>query len=257
MLVPCFLIPNVSSTFHDIYIIFIKDSLSDRMPVPIGDFISKHVYDGKLQSNPLHPVHNRHACQFFDIGEGKEVADGKSWKVSLKLRFDLFLVKSNADCSLQNLAEVDAVVQIAQLLTSKERSFRVITPYDPQRNAMEQALREHGLEWENKCFNVDSFQGEFHSIYSSDYIEYYVFLLGNEEDDIIISLVRSARVGFLNDLRRTNVMLSRCKRAMYICSSRAFLKKAASQTLVGKMAKAWDQEGWVEWDELVEGKFKY
>ena len=38
--------------------------------------------------------------------------------------------------------------------------------------------------------------------------------LGNERDYIIVSLVRTRGLGFLDDHRRTNVMLTRCKRGM-------------------------------------------
>jgi len=41
------------------------------------------------------------------------------------------------------------------------KRFRIITPYDAQRNLIEKELKAKGLEWEDKCFNVDSFQGLF------------------------------------------------------------------------------------------------
>ncbi|KZT29779.1 P-loop containing nucleoside triphosphate hydrolase protein [Neolentinus lepideus HHB14362 ss-1] len=49
-----------------------------RMPPTIGDFISQHVYEGKLQSNPEHPV-TGHRCFFIDISGGKEISEGTSW----------------------------------------------------------------------------------------------------------------------------------------------------------------------------------
>jgi hypothetical protein len=56
--------------------------LADRMPPQIGDFVSKAVYDGKLLSNPLHPVKNSvTACHFVDVAEGKEEFQGTSWMV--------------------------------------------------------------------------------------------------------------------------------------------------------------------------------
>ena len=39
------------------------------------------------------------------------------------------------------------------------KNFRVITPYDPQRGAIEAALKHADLKWEDTVFNVDSFQG--------------------------------------------------------------------------------------------------
>lgn len=75
---------------------------------------------------------------------------------------------------------------------------------------------------------------------------------GNEEDYIIISLVRTRELGFLTDLRRTNVMLTRCKKGMFICSKWDFVTGVAANTLVGQMAKHWGEECWKpawEWDE--------
>ena len=79
--------------------------------------------------------------------------------------------------------------------------------------------------------------------------------LGNEEDYIIISLVRTHELGFLTDLRRTNVMLTRCKKGMYICSRWDFVKGVAANTLVGQMAKNWGKNYWKaawDWDEPEE-----
>ena len=59
----------------------------------------------------------------------------------------------------QNLQEIDTVIQIAKRLQLANKSFRVITPYDPQRHLLEKGLQDAKLAWEDKCFNVDAFQG--------------------------------------------------------------------------------------------------
>ena len=73
---------------------------------------------------------------------------------------------------------------------------------------------------------------------------------GNEEDYIIVSLVRSRELGFLKNLRRTNVMLTRCKRGMFICSSRAFLSGQGSNSLVGKLLKHAGEDSWLDLENL-------
>ena len=60
---------------------------------------------------------------------------------------------------LQNLREVAVVIEIARQLTSAGKSFRIITPYDSQRSILEKGLKDAGLPWEDKCFNIDAFQG--------------------------------------------------------------------------------------------------
>ena len=110
-------------------------------------------------------------------------------------------------------------MQIARRYIQEWKEFKIITPYDAQRNAIETALKTANLAWENTVFNVDSFQG-------------------NEGDHIIISIVRTESPGFMSNQQRTNVMLSRCKKSMVICTNREFLmKRTVAKTLVGKLAE--------------------
>ena len=68
--------------------------------------------------------------------------------------------------------------------------------------------------------------------------------IGNEKDHVVISTVRTAGVGFLQDIRRTNVMLTRCKKSMWICANKSFLQTTGSYTLLGKLAWEWSSDGW-------------
>ncbi|KAI9461669.1 P-loop containing nucleoside triphosphate hydrolase protein, partial [Lactarius psammicola] len=177
---------------------FIGDDKQYRMPPQIGEFVSQRVYEGRLQSYSRHPIKSRTiACRFVDInGSEQRKANGTSYI---------------------NRQEVEAVTLIAGHLQEKGVPYRIITPYDAQRSALEQALEGKDLDWHDKCFNVDSFQG-------------------NEDHFIVISLVRTKELGFLSNLRRTNVMLTRCQRGMYIVSSKAFLQGKGAGSLVGNMA---------------------
>jgi len=109
---------------------------------------------------------------------------------------------------------------LVKTASEMDLEFRVITPYEGQRSMIEGLLKKSDLPYEDRVFNVDSFQG-------------------NEADIIIISLVRTNLTGFLANLRRINVMLTRCKVAMFICCKMEFLKDKARDTLVGKMATEW------------------
>ena len=73
---------------------------------------------------------------------------------------------------------------------------------------------------------------------------------GNEEDHIIISVVRTEKIGFLANRRRSNVMLSRCKQSMYICTNRGYLSNKAKSTLLGELAQQWGPKAWTKWREL-------
>ncbi|KAI9574017.1 P-loop containing nucleoside triphosphate hydrolase protein [Boletus coccyginus] len=118
--------------------------------------------------------------------------------------------RSFSNARHKNHEEAHVVVKLALLYESRGMSFRIITPYYAQRSHIENRLKQEELPWEGKVVNVDSFQG-------------------NEDDHIIVSVVRSEGSGFLKNQRRTNVMLTRCKQSMVIYSSRAFLFGKAVQ----------------------------
>jgi hypothetical protein len=81
-----------------------------------------------------------------------------------------------------------------------------------------------------------------------------IWYTGNEEDHIIISVVRTRELGFLRSLRRTNVMLTRCKRGMYVCANRTFLEGKGKDSLVGAMASEFGNRAWISVQDVVEGK---
>lgn len=150
---PSFLTLNVCSILFRFFALFML-AFTDRMPVLIGNFISKAVYNSQLQS--YHKITNS-ACFFVDVSDSAEKGNGTSWEVSKFTSILHVLILKNI---LQNIAERRAVCKIAASFQEEEEEFRIITPYDAQRTALESDLKEAGLDWHNKCFNVDSFQGK-------------------------------------------------------------------------------------------------
>ena len=51
----------------------------DRMPVPLGDFISRHVYGGRLKS--CHTIKDMESVAFVDVSKTGEERCGTSWRV--------------------------------------------------------------------------------------------------------------------------------------------------------------------------------
>lgn len=49
------------------------------MPVPIGNFLSREMYGGRLKS--VHNISDTDSCQLVDVPRGKETLAGNSWKV--------------------------------------------------------------------------------------------------------------------------------------------------------------------------------
>ncbi|KAJ6508011.1 AAA domain-containing protein [Mycena vitilis] len=159
-----------------------------------------------VYNNKLKTVHPHKSpcCRFLDVKKSKETVKGTSWI---------------------NDAEVRAAIREARKCDNKGRSYRIITPYDAQRGKIEDALKSEKIPWEDRVFCVDSFQG-------------------NEDDYIILSIVRTEKIGFLAEQRRVNVMLSRCKRELTICTSRAFVENTAKDTLVGLLAGSMGEGAW-------------
>ncbi|KIJ55988.1 hypothetical protein M422DRAFT_151005 [Sphaerobolus stellatus SS14] len=191
----------------------------DRMPSPIGHFISTHVYEGRLLSH--HKVHSKR-CLAFIHADGIEAKSGKSHR---------------------NAKEVQTVTHLVRNYY-RSFNFAIITPYDAQRAAIVAGLKGAHLPWEGRVFNVDSFQG-------------------NEADIVIVSVVRTNGPGFLKNLNRTNVLLTRCKMGMIIVTNRSFIYGGGKKTLLGKLAGYWEKresgEGklnWVDWRRVAEGKAK-
>ncbi|KAK0476953.1 P-loop containing nucleoside triphosphate hydrolase protein [Armillaria novae-zelandiae] len=105
-----------------------------RMPHPLGEFISREVYNGRLRSE--HRIKDPSCVAFIDTKTGMEERSGLSW---------------------QNASEIRTIVHLVKLYY-KDRNFCIITPYDAQRAAIERELQSNNLPWE-RVFNVDSFQG--------------------------------------------------------------------------------------------------
>lgn len=67
--------------------------------------------------------------------------------------------------------------------------------------------------------------------------------------------MRSRSLGFLADLRRSNVMLTRCKLGMFIVTSRDFLSGIGESSLAGELMKKVGPEAWLSMADLEEGNF--
>jgi regulator of nonsense transcripts 1 len=196
-----------------------------RMHPVIADFASKHFYNGLLTSavtpserpppkglefkNPERPV------AFVRVGSDSE----------------FFEVDSNG--SKCNVREAQAVVGLVlQLLRAGEiikSQIAVISPYSAQTRTIKgmliKAFAPQALEG-LRIDTVDGFQGM-------------------EKEVVIVSTVRSngrGTVGFLRDYRRTNVLLTRARRALVVYGNEHTLRKD----------ETW--RSWLEWyAEKVEG----
>ncbi|KAG8908762.1 hypothetical protein FRB99_003000 [Tulasnella sp. 403] len=172
-----------------------------RMPNEIAAFISTAMYKEKLKS--IHPVKGYDCLRFVDVTGGAEEARETSWV---------------------NLGEVATIVDlILHYYMPAGLEYTIITPYDSQRKEIQKALDTAGIPAKDKCFNVDSFQG-------------------NEAPYILISCVRTSKTGFLDLHNRVNVMLTRCQQGMVIITNKFFVQTLGQMTLVGQLASWWERK---------------
>ena len=62
-------------------------------------------------------------------------------------------------------------------------------------------------------------------------------------------------MGFLKEMRRVNVMLTRCKKGMAICTSRKFIEGPAAESLVGKLSRSLPGSVWVKSRQVQDARF--
>lgn len=168
-----------------------------RMHPEISAFPSKTFYDSKLRdggdmvrlrARPWHRSQLFSPYRFFDVeGMSKSAPKGRS---------------------LVNDAEIDAALSIYDRLVSDvsrydfKNKIGIITPYKGQLKALKQRFSARYGEaiWSSIEFNTtDAFQGR-------------------ESEIIIFSCVRASTqgIGFLNDVRRMNVGLTRAKCSLWV-----------------------------------------
>jgi predicted DNA helicase len=172
-----------------------------RMNERLMEFPSREFYDGKIEAHES--VRN---ITLADLGVS-EPELGDFWNTALKpenvlvfidtsKREDRFERQRRGSDSRENRLEAKLVAEVIEKLMEmgvKPEWMGVITPYDDQRNLISSMVGE-----DVEVKTVDGYQGR-------------------EKEAIILSFVRSNKkgeLGFLTDLRRLNVSLTRAKRKL-------------------------------------------
>ncbi|KAG8711659.1 hypothetical protein FRC08_015632, partial [Ceratobasidium sp. 394] len=205
--------------------------ISYRLPVPIAKYISRAVYESKLNEFKKHKVQlPRNAVVFVDVADGKEAPGG------------------GLGTSFQNEAEVDVVLRLIQTYyercvkqewedEEKQLEYDIITPYEAQRAAVEKLVQAAGLKKSDgskrQVYNVDSFQG-------------------NESDYIITTIAKTGAPGFLTSINRLNVLLTRCKRGLIVVTQKDFVQRAGG-LLQGLWFSLEPYDPWVNSQDVLDG----
>lgn len=199
-----------------------------RMHPYICEFASAAFYNSRLRTGISHtdrqpmegfawPVRSIPVC-FIPVDKSIETKEGTS-----------YINPAEAEKVISVLNQLQIGIQV------NVENAGVVTPYIGQVNYIKRILRDRPACGAYKNIEVSSVDG----------------FQGREKDAIIFSAVRAnklGKVGFLDDWRRLNVMLTRAKRAMIVIGNRPtlsydFLWKhwlawAASRgTILGESAK--------------------
>jgi superfamily I DNA and/or RNA helicase len=174
-----------------------------RMNTPIMSFPSKEMYGGELRAHPS--VADRTLVDVLSPGSTVDAPP----VLLLDTAGKGFDEEQEPDTgSLFNRGEADLVVaRVKELLAAglEPRELAVITPYRAQAHALRE--RVEPLSPDVEVDTVDAFQGR-------------------EKDAILVSLTRSnaeGQIGFLSDLRRMNVALTRARRHLFVVGDSATL----------------------------------
>jgi hypothetical protein len=197
-----------------------------RMPAVLADFVSNAFYGGRLTTKakprPPSPIFLSPLAVIDTAGlppaERAERTQPRTetWQVAGR----------------DNRAEARIVLELAKWYAGETRDWVVITPYRAQAQLIELWLREAlGAEAiRDRIGTVDAFQGQ-------------------ERDVVIYSFTRSnpgGRVGFLSELRRLNVAITRARDQLILVGDSKTLTNAADEgfrRLAGELFRYAGQHG--------------
>lgn len=169
-----------------------------RMNEKIMAFSNEMFYENKLIAHESVKSHNLLEIVENISNEDKYIINEKSLQfinVDGEEKQDSFK-------SSYNVEEAEKVLEIVSKLQKYEIPVSVITPYDAQVKYISKMLNTDKIDVKS----VDGFQGR-------------------ENEVIVISFVRTDKMGFLKDLRRLNVAVTRARRKLIVVGSKNLLIK--------------------------------
>lgn len=185
-----------------------------RMPRPIADFISTQFYGGNYKTGADRP----HSDPFFP-GSPLALVD-----TSREVRH--YEQRAEDGQGYSNPTEARLLADLALAYRERGADVGVIVPYKRQAEVIRRELRRRQAAWSedeltSRIATVDSFQGK-------------------EQDVILFGFTRSnaeGRIGFLAELRRLNVSLTRARCQLVLVGDTVTISNADDPAFA-KLAKA-------------------
>ena len=179
-----------------------------RMDPKIINFSNKEFYDNRITSSQC--VKDRYPSVAFPIrfidtmNRGAEEKENFSWRNTYEANTIKSILKNDQD--IRKIIEHNENAKIV-----------IITPYQAQMTFLQTELKKMKGIGKWVVSTVDSFQGQ-------------------EGEIVIVSTVRTKRVGFVDDPQRLNVALTRAKRALRIVGELTFFQKLPQSSTLRKLS---------------------
>jgi superfamily I DNA and/or RNA helicase len=184
-----------------------------RMNETIMDWSSREFYDGKLTADKSVSCHL--LSDIAKVGEGFETISTPMMFIDTA-GFDYWEAQGDEDQSKYNEDEAKLVVNHMEGLVEagiSPRDIAIITPYNAQVDLIKSLLANH------QQLSKDVEIGSGNDCLSRVVLDFLVDgFQGREKEAVIISFVRSNDkydIGFLREVRRTNVAITRARR--HVC----------------------------------------
>jgi predicted DNA helicase len=203
-----------------------------RMHRDIMEFPNREFYDGRIRAHGSVEAHTLSDLEGYSVPKkGPEHTEA-----ALDPKVPLVLIDvgdQNAEetprgsKSKRNRSEANVVKELITAFREaglKDADMAVISPYDAQVDLLRSMIWGRDDRPELEIGTVDGFQGR-------------------EKEAIILSLVRSNRngeLGFLTDIRRLNVSITRAKRKLIVVGN---LKTISSHTVYKDMVEHFKEKG--------------
>ena len=173
-----------------------------RMHETIGGFSSREFYEGTLHAD--NSVRGHLLWDLPQVAENELTALPLEFIDTAGAGYEEQLeTEGGSRCNPQEAVLVDRKVRALLESGLSPREIAVIAPYSAQARLLREQIGMAGLEIDT----VDGFQGR-------------------EKEAVVISLVRSnprGEIGFLSDIRRINVALTRARRKLIVIGDSATL----------------------------------
>lgn len=199
-------------------------NIQHRMHPDIANIVSSTVYNNELKNHPEKMKHfSSHSPFYFKESNlnGLNNDNAIVW-VDLPDKQSKLGLKS-FEKNYTNQQEIKIIIELLSKLTTdskKKYSLKVLSPYSKQ------------VAMINKQINLSSIDNCFSKKLNQELASTVDSFQGNEADVIVISMVRhnsfspiNSALGFLSDMRRMNVLLSRAKYKMIIVGCFGLFKR--------------------------------